>query len=61
MGLTIDQQWCLNKADEAKKLNAPTVEQLLRDAAKEPDKATICRQEMGRASRAASTINRRAI
>lgn len=61
MDMTIDQEWCIEKAKEAKRLNAPTVEALLRDAASDPDKATICRQEMSRASRAAKAINRRPI
>lgn len=51
-----DQIWCLKKADEARKLRAPTVERLLRDAAENPDKARICREEMQRASKAASRI-----
>lgn len=42
--LTEDQQWCLDRAQQAKDLAAPIVSSLFAEAAEHPDTATIARQ-----------------
>lgn len=54
--LSVDQRWCLTRAEDAQARGAPTVAKLLRDAATHPSKAKICRQEMRRAARAVKSM-----
>lgn len=56
--MTEDQQWCADRARFCEDRGAPTVAKLLRDAAADPSKATICREEMNRAAQGVKAIKR---